>query len=145
MVLQKTLDDSRQHTDPLPLQEFSIPSTQGRFVKFELVSYYGHGGGLQYFNINNNGPKVVKEKSGKYDARFTAEKLLTRSLKEEFAKNYWLLPNKATGKGFMIDFGIKKSFNMVKLVNTHNAHAKDRSTKEFKIYIRSVSLGSKNI
>ena len=145
MVFQKTLDDSRKQTDPLPLLGFPIPSSQARFVKFELMSYYGHGGGLQYFNINNNGPKVVKEKSGKYDARFTAEKLLTRSLKEEFAKNYWLLPNKATGKGFMIDFGIKKAFNMVKLVNTHNAHAKDRSTKEFKIYIRSVSLVSKNI
>ena len=145
MILQKTLDDSRKHTDPLPQQEFSIPSSQGRFVKFELVSFYGNGGGLQYFNINNKGPKVVKEKSSKYDSRFPAEKLLTKSLKEEFAKNYWILPDRATGKGFMIDFRIKKSFNMVKLKNTHNAHAKDRSTKEFKIYIRSVSLVSENI
>ena len=136
MVLQTTLDDSRKQTDPLPEQEFSIAPTQGRFVKFELVSFYGNGGGLQYFNINNKGPKVVKEKSSKYDSRFPAEKLLTKSLKEEFAKNYWILPDRATGKGFMIDFKIKKSFNMVKLKNTHNAHAKDRSTKEFKIYIR---------
>ena len=140
MVLQTTLDDSRKQTDPLPKQEFSIPSTKGRFVKFELVSYYGNGGGLQYFNINNKGPKVVKEKSSKYDSRFPAEKMLTKSLKEEFAKNYWLLPDRTTGKGFIIDFRIKKSFNMVKLKNTHNAHAKDRSTKEFKIYIRSASL-----
>ena len=81
MILQKTLDDSRKHTDPLPQQEFSIPSSQGRFVKFELVSYYGNGGGLQYFNINNNGPKVVEEKSGKHDSRFSADKLLTRSMK----------------------------------------------------------------
>ena len=51
IVLQKTLDDSRNQIDPLPLQEFSIAPTQGRFVKFELVSYYGHGGGLQYFDM----------------------------------------------------------------------------------------------
>ena len=137
MVLQTTLADGRQQTDPLPLQEFSIAPTQGRFVKFELVSYYGHGGGLQYFNINNNGPKVVKEKSVKYDDRFTAEKLLTRSLNEKHG-NIWLLPNKATGKGFMLDFGFVKPFNLIELVNTHNAQFKDRSTKEFKVYLRYV-------
>ena len=137
MVLQKTLEDSRKHIDPLPLQEFSIPSTQGRFVKFELVSYYGLGGGLQYFNINNNGPKVVKEKSGKYDSRFSADKLLTLSKKEKHG-NIWLLPDKVTGKGFMLDFGTVKPFNMVELVNTHSAQFQDRSTKEFKIYLRYI-------
>ena len=102
-----------------------------------MVSYYGIGGGLQYFNINNDGPKVVKEKSGKYDARFTAEKLLTRSLIEKHG-NIWLLPNKVTGKGFMLDFGSVKPFNLIELVNTHNAHGKDRSTKEFKVYLRYI-------
>ena len=137
MVLQKTLDDSRQQTDPLPEKEFSIPPTQGRFVKFELVSYYGHGGGLHSFNINNNGPKVVKGKSGQYDARFPAEKMLTRSLIEKHG-NIWLLPDRATGKGFMLDFGSVKPFNFIELVNTHNAHGKDRSTKGFKVYLRYV-------
>ena len=136
LILQKSVDDSRQQTDPLPLQEFSIPSTQGRFVKFELVSFYGNGGGLQYFNINNNGPKVVKEHCSSYDSRFLCEKLFTRSLKEEYGKNYWILPDKETGKGFMIDFGNKKSINLVQLVNTHNAFGKNKGTKEFKIYIR---------
>ena len=136
MVLQTTLDDSRKQTDPLPLLEFSITSSQGRFVKFELVSYYGNGGGLQYFNINNNGPKVVKEKSGKHDHRFTADKLLTRSLKEIHGKNYWLTPDKATGQEFMLDFGTEKTFNLVQLVNTHNGFSKDRSAKEFKVYLR---------
>ena len=98
------------------------------------MSYYGHGAGLEHFNIK--GPTVVKEKCSRYDARFSCEKLLTRSLKEEFAKSYWLLPDRTTGKGFMIDFGIKQSLHLVQLVNTHNAHAKDRSTKEFKIYVR---------
>ena len=137
MVLQKTLDDSRQHMDPLPLQEFSIPSTKAKFVKFELLSFYGNGGGLEYFNINNDGPKVVKKKSVKYDDRFTADKMLTLSLHEKHG-NIWLLPNKATGKGFMLDFGSVKPFNLIELVNTHNAQFKDRSTKEFKVYVRYV-------
>ena len=50
-VLQKTLEDSRRQSDPLPLQEFPISPVEARFVKFELVSYYGHGGGLQYFDM----------------------------------------------------------------------------------------------
>ena len=136
MVLQTTLDDTMQETDPLPLQEFSIPSTLGRFVKFELVSYYGHGGGLQYFNINNNGPRYVVDKSSSYDERFTPEKLMTKSLKEEHGKNYWLLKDKETGRGFVLDFGTVKKFNLVELVNTHNAESRDRSTKEFKVYLR---------
>ena len=138
MVLQKTLDDSRKHIDPLPLQEFSITSTKGRFVKFELVSYYGLGGGLQYFNINNNGPRYVVDKSSSYDERFTPENLMTKSLKEEHGKNYWLLKDKETGRGFVLDFGKVKIFNLVELVNTHNAQSRDRSTKEFKVYIRYI-------
>ena len=140
MVLQKTLDDSRKQIDPLPLQEFSIASTQGRFVKFELVSYYGHGGGLEYFNINNNGPKVVKSKSISYPHhkdQYTADHVLTKSgKKEEHGKNYWVAPNKATGRGFVIDYGSIKTFNLVELVNTHNAQSRDRSTKEFKVKLR---------
>ena len=144
MVLQTTLADGRQQTDPLPLQEFSIAPTQGRFVKFELVSYYGHGGGLQYFNINNNGPKVVKEKSSSYphpNDIYSVQNLLTRSRKkEEHGKNYWILPDKATGQGFMLDFGSVKKFNFVQLVNTHNAESRDRSTKQFKILLRCIIL-----
>ena len=137
IVLQKTLGDSRKQKDPLPIQEFPIFPVEARFVKFELVSFFGNGGGLQYFNINNNGPKVVKKKSVKYDDRFTADKMLTLSLHEKHG-NIWLLPNKATGKGFMLDFGSVKPFNLIELVNTHNAQFKDRSTKEFKVYVRYV-------
>ena len=143
MVLQTTLDDSRKQTDPLPLQEFSIPSTQGRFVKFELMSYYGRGGGLQYFNINKNGPKVVKEKSSSYphpNDIYSVQNLLTRSRKKEERGNYWVLPDKATGQGFMLDFDTVKKFNFVQLVNTHNAESRDRSTKQFKILLRCIIL-----
>ena len=140
MVLQKTLGDSRQQKAPLPLQEFPISPVEARLVKFEVVAYYGTGGGLQYFNMNNNGPKLIKEKSSSYphpNDQYTANHVFTRSMeKEEHGKNYWVLPDKETGKGFMLDFGSVKTFNLVELVNTHNAQTRDRSTKEFKVYLR---------
>ena len=53
---------------------------------------------------------------------------------EEFGKNYWLSPN--GGGEFILDLGCEDSFDTVELVNTHNAGAKDRSTKEFQIFLR---------
>ena len=51
-VLHDTLEDSRQQKDPLPILDFPITPTKARFVKFELLSFYGNfGGGLQYFTI----------------------------------------------------------------------------------------------
>jgi len=50
-VVTDTLPDSRQLLDPLPLEAFSFPTTAARYVQFELLSWYGNGGGLQYFNI----------------------------------------------------------------------------------------------
>ena len=65
---------------------------------------------------------------------FSVEKLLTNSPKEIFAKNYWLGPDKKAGE-FVLDLGCAKTVNMVELVNTHNGHVRDRSTKEFKVSI----------
>jgi hypothetical protein len=51
-VLETTLEDSRQQMDPLPLQVIYLQSKViGQFVKFELLEWYGQGGGLQYFDI----------------------------------------------------------------------------------------------
>ena len=49
----KWLEDSRQQKDPLPLQEFPFLAQAGRYVKVEVVSYYGLGGGLQFFDITS--------------------------------------------------------------------------------------------
>ena len=49
--LDQTLVDSRNQNDPLPLQKFDFTLVTTRFVKFKLISFYGLGGGLQYFNI----------------------------------------------------------------------------------------------
>ena len=54
LVLDQTLVDSRKQNDPLPLQRFNFNLVTARFVKFKLLSYYGHGGGLQYFNIKKS-------------------------------------------------------------------------------------------
>ena len=50
-VFTKTLEDSRKQTDPLPLQTFRFTDRAAKFVKFQLISKYGYGGGLQYFAI----------------------------------------------------------------------------------------------
>ena len=35
--------------DPQPVLDFSIVPTDVRYIKFEMLSSYGNGGGLQYF------------------------------------------------------------------------------------------------
>ena len=54
-VIDETLADSRNQVNPLPLQSFSFESVTARFVKFEVASWYGIGGGIQYFNIKKSG------------------------------------------------------------------------------------------
>ena len=52
-VVHQTLEDSRQQADPLPLQTFPFTERTARFVKFNQISYYGNGGGLQYFTVTS--------------------------------------------------------------------------------------------
>jgi len=52
-VLHNKLDDVRntnQNLTSVPAQIFSINPTCGKFVKFEIISWYGVRGGLQYFS-----------------------------------------------------------------------------------------------
>ena len=42
--------------DPLPLQLIPVQETiASQFLKFELVSWWGMGGGLQYFDVQRDG------------------------------------------------------------------------------------------
>ena len=53
-VVHETLEDSRDQDDPLPVLTFPLSSdikVTARFVKFNLISWYGYGGGLQYFHL----------------------------------------------------------------------------------------------
>ena len=52
-VVHQTLEDSRQQTDPLPIQTFPFSQRTAKFVKFNQISYYGQGGGLQYFTVTS--------------------------------------------------------------------------------------------
>ena len=54
-VVHQTLEDSRQQTDPLPLQTFPFTARTAKFVKFNQISHYGNGGGLQYFSATTQG------------------------------------------------------------------------------------------
>ena len=54
-VLDESISDSRKQGKPLPLQTFSFDSMTARFAKFEVLSYYGSGGGLNYFKVKKSG------------------------------------------------------------------------------------------
>ena len=54
-VLDESISDSSQQEKPLPVQKFNFDSMTTRFVKFEVVSWYGAGGGLLYFNLMKSG------------------------------------------------------------------------------------------
>ena len=48
-LLVANLEDSRRQSPP-PLQQLKLSKPADvSFIKFELLKYYGHGGGLQYF------------------------------------------------------------------------------------------------
>ena len=68
-------------------------------------------------------------------------KLLTNSPREIFAKNYWLAPDRKHSAEFVLDLGCKKTVNLVELVNTHNGNGRDRSMKEFKVFLSDSSQG----
>ena len=55
IVLTASLADSRQDRDPLPLQQFALDTEakDKRFVQFKIEEWWGLGGGLQYFIIDN--------------------------------------------------------------------------------------------
>ena len=66
---------------------------------------------------------------------FAASRVLTRQTKEEWGKSYWLTPYRRGGQ-FIMDLGCVKTINTIELVNTHNAHSKDYSTRGFQVYLR---------
>ena len=65
---------------------------------------------------------------------YAASHVFTRQLVEEVRKSYWLSPGGKPGQ-FIMDLGCRKKINTIELVNTHNAHRKDCSTKGFQVYL----------
>ena len=71
-------------------------------------------------------PTVVYEERGEWthhglasDA-FSVDKLFSRSLTEEFARNYWLGPDGETGK-FILDYGNERVFKRIRW-NKYSSH-----------------------
>ena len=51
-LLVASLQDSRQQK-PVPSIDFAFPQTTVRFVRFEIIDFWGNGGGLQYFKVHS--------------------------------------------------------------------------------------------
>ena len=66
---------------------------------------------------------------------FAASHVLTRQTVEKWGESYWLTPHRRGGQ-FIMDLGCVKTINTIELVNTHNAHSKDYSTRGFQVYLR---------
>eukprot|EP00092_Neocalanus_flemingeri_P086993 GFUD01109694.1.p1 GENE.GFUD01109694.1~~GFUD01109694.1.p1 ORF type:complete len:264 (+),score=6.00 GFUD01109694.1:88-792(+) len=49
LVVSDRLQDVRKNPNPLFPEEILVSATVARFVRFDIESYYGDGGGLQYF------------------------------------------------------------------------------------------------
>ena len=134
-VVKGTLEDSRKQETPLPIKVFSFNGITVRFIKFEIVSFYGRGGGLQYLSWHYSDRCQVSVESGdQYNNDYRTEFLLNKEDKEVAGHNYWLGPDVKTGS-FILDLGCDSKISMVQLINTHNANAHDRSTKEFKVLV----------
>ena len=59
-VCQETLNDSREMPDPIQLTKIPIKPTVARYARFQLQSFYGNGGGLQYFSVLSGESSVLK-------------------------------------------------------------------------------------
>merc|ERR1719510_2513211 len=150
-VVHQTLEDSRQQEDPLPVQKFFFSERAAQFVKFNQISYYGHSGGLQYFTVTSGCPEVsvVRGDHGTWthhghpEDTWAVASLLTKAPQEIHGENsnYWKAPDGQNRAEFVLDLGCKMTVNLVELVNTHNGHCRDRSMKEFKVFLSDSSEG----
>ena len=54
-LLSGQLEDTQDMNDEVPTMNFSLDSPKLiRFVKFQIDSFYGNGGGLQYLSVEGN-------------------------------------------------------------------------------------------
>ena len=51
VILEQNLEDSRQQTPPPTLELMFQDSLVVRYIKFEMLEFWGQGGGLQYFAV----------------------------------------------------------------------------------------------
>ena len=51
VILEQNLEDSREQTPPPTLELMFQDSLVVRYIKFEMLEFWGNGGGLQYFAV----------------------------------------------------------------------------------------------
>ena len=61
-LLVSSLPDSRE-LNPVPTMDFAFPKTTVRFVRFEIIDFWGNGGGLQYFEVLSGKLKFAQKKT----------------------------------------------------------------------------------
>ena len=134
-LMEQYVEDSRTQGSA-PLQQFFFQEpTELHFLKFDLLDFWGLGGGLQYFSplIDCKGalhPTVVQ---GQSHPKFSPENVLKDG--EEGSRNYWLAkPGRVDKQGFILRLSIcQRSIFGIRLRNTHNGHLRDRGTKMFRV------------
>ena len=106
MLVDTVLADSRfkkeTSLEMIPLKK----ATRLRFLKFQLLSFWGKGGGLQHFSAvpaegctNTQGPSIVRSVN---PSNFPASNLLTLNSVLD-RQNYWLAKKGRTeGQGFTV-------------------------------------------
>ena len=55
-LLVASLPDSRKQ-NPVPFLKFAFPKTSVRFVRLEILDFWGNGGGLQFLEVLSGKPK----------------------------------------------------------------------------------------
>ena len=56
-VLEYTLENTHEQENPQPIERIELKSSfKAHFIKFELVSWRGLGGGLQYLDMQPREP-----------------------------------------------------------------------------------------
>ena len=138
-VLEQYLEDSRKQHSP-PLQQFFFKGPiELQFLKFELLDYWGQGGGLQYFSPLNDceGPLQPNVVEGLSHPKFPAENVFVdQSIDgEEERGNYWLAKHgKTQNQGFVLRVSLcQRRIYGVQLRNTHNGKMRNKGTKRFRV------------
>ena len=67
-------------------------------------------------------------------AYFHVENIFSHNKEEVGYEGYWLAPEQSIAT-FIINLGCQQNISALKLVNTHNQHLRDRSTKKFRYHI----------
>ena len=149
-VFNTTLEDSRNQTEPIPLQKFKINNNKTtHFIKVEVPTFFGKGGGLKYFkatyktedDIQAIKCDQVTAVSGEvFSKDYKVANMFTTSKDDEANKKLWIgIDNKPAT--VILNLGCEKTVSLIELINTHNSAAADSGTKDFTVSVAKEEKG----